>query len=389
MSVLTALRQVGRIERKPNAKRIRIIRGSPVHRGIVWASIAILIAIVAYLPFYYSGFDLFRFEQVMVFAIGVLGLNLLIGFTGQISLGHSAFFGVGAYTSAILITEKHWNFVPTMIVAAVITFAAGFLIGIPALRLRGTVLAIVTLALAIVIVPLVKRFHTLTGGSLGINNITKPTAWSWTGLENDQFQFFLIAVITAVMFLLARNLVRGRIGRAMVSVRDNEVAAATNGVNVALIKMVAFAISAAYAGVAGSVYVIVVGSVSPDSFPVALSINYLAGLAVGGLATVSGAIFGGLFLEYVPVYAGRINLALSGVIYGGSLILVMFVMPTGAVGLLRRLRDLVFRVEAPPPKSTHGSAVIDKMAAPPPAEPAFAGASDEEAWTTTGGGGAI
>jgi branched-chain amino acid transport system permease protein len=271
--------------------------------------------------------------------VAVLGLNLLVGYNGQISLGHGAFFAVGAYTAALLIEKASVPYLLTVPAAAAVCFAAGYGFGVPALRLRGLYLALVTLGLAIATPQLIKRFDGLTEGTQGLT-VEQPSAPSWLGVEDDQFLYLLSLAVAAVMFLVAWNLMRGQVGRTVKAVRDGEIPAATLGVNLARTKTRVFALSAAYAGVAGALYVFAIGFVAPEAFTLTISFAFLAAIVVGGLATISGALLGALFIEFVPVYASDVNDALTGVIYGGVLIAFMWVLPEGAAGLLRRVRGL-------------------------------------------------
>lgn len=317
-----------------------IVKGSKAHKAFLWGGIALLLVVGVLLPYSLPSFRVFQFTLVIVFAIGVLGLNMLTGYNGQISLGHSFFFAIGAYAAAILIEDYSWPYLLTILPAFALTFVLGFVFGIPALRLEGLYLALVTLSLAVVTPPVIKRFGSITGGSQGIV-VDKPQAPEWSGLANDQWQYFVAFAVAIVMFLLAHNLMKGRVGRAVVSVRDNPIAAETMGINLSIFKTLTFAYSAGFAGVAGALYTFVVGFVSPDSFTILLSIELLAGVVVGGLATIFGPIFGALFTRFVPVYAGDINDAAPGLLYGVALILIMYLMPGGVVGLFHRLRGLV------------------------------------------------
>jgi branched-chain amino acid transport system permease protein len=298
------------------------------------------LALVALLiPFLFGPYRVGQFTLVLTYAIAALGLNLLVGYNGQISLGHGAFFALGAYTAALLIEKAGVHYLLTLPAAGALCFAVGFLFGVPALRLRGLYLALVTLGLAIATPQLIKRFDELTEGTQGLT-VEQPTAPGWLGLADDQFLYLLTLVVAAIMFLGAWNLTRGSIGRAVKAVRDGEIAASTVGVDLAATKTRVFALSAAYAGVGGALYVFALGFVAPESFTLTLSFAFLAAIVVGGLATVSGALFGALFIEFVPVYASDVNDALTGVIYGGVLIAFMWVLPEGAAGLPRRLRRL-------------------------------------------------
>jgi branched-chain amino acid transport system permease protein len=299
-----------------------------------------LAALALAIPFLFGPYRVGQFTLVLVFAVAVLGLNLLVGYNGQISLGHGAFFALGAYAAALLIEKADVPYLATLPAAGAICFAVGYLFGVPALRLRGLYLALVTLGLAIATPQLIKRFDELTEGTQGLT-VEQPAAPSWTGLADDQFLYLLTLAAAAIMFLGAWNLTRGPIGRAVKAVRDGEIAASTMGVDLAATKTRVFAVSAAYAGVAGALYVFALGFVAPEAFTLTISFAFLAAIVVGGLATITGALFGALFIEFVPVYASDVNDALTGVIYGGVLIAFMWLLPEGAAGLPRRLRELV------------------------------------------------
>ncbi|MBK5223203.1 MAG: branched-chain amino acid ABC transporter permease [Acidimicrobiia bacterium] len=323
-------------------------------------------ALVIGLPYAMSPYRVYTFTMVAVFAIATMGVNLLTGYNGQISLGHSFFFAVGAYTSVILMQDHGWNYLLTLVPAFILTFVLGFLFGIPALRLEGLYLALVTLALAVVAPPFIKRFDDLTGGSQGIV-VRKPPAPEWSGLADDQWRYFVTVAVAVVLFGVARNLVRGRIGRALIAIRDNHIAAETMGIDLAVFKTLIFAYSAAFAGVAGALFAWVVGFVSPESFTVLVAIEFLTGAVVGGLATVLGPVFGAFFSQFGPVYAANINPAAPNVIYGIVLILVMIMMPTGVVGLLRRVRDMVIdRSPRPPDLGDPTAHTIPTQPAPAP-----------------------
>jgi branched-chain amino acid transport system permease protein len=312
---------------------------SPRRRGLLVAAAALLAVAI---PFLFGPYRVGQFTLVLVYAVAVLGLNLLVGYSGQISLGHGAFFALGAYTAALLIEKASVPYLLAVPAAGVVCFAAGFVFGVPALRLHGLYLALVTLGLAIALPQLIKRFDGLTEGTQGLT-VEQPAAPAWTGLADDQFLYLLCLAIAAVMFLFAWNMMRGQLGRAVKSVRDGEIPASTLGVNLAATKTRVFAVSAGYAGVAGALYVFAIGFVAPEAFTLTVSFAFLAAIVVGGLATISGALFGALFIEFVPVYASDVNVALTGVIYGGVLIAFMWVLPEGAAGLPRRLRALAAR----------------------------------------------
>jgi branched-chain amino acid transport system permease protein len=295
---------------------------------------ALGLAVALVLPFTLSNFRLFQFTQVSIYAIALLGLNILTGFNGQISLGHGAFYAVGAYTTAIMIDQ--WN-VPygwTIPTAGVLCLVAGFLFGIPALRLEGLYLALATFALALAVPQILKYFEHWTGGSQGIV-LSKPNAPWGLRLSPDQWLYLVTLAVLVLLFALAANLLRGRTGRAIVAIRDNPIAAQAMGVNTALYKSLTFGVSAAYTGVAGALSALAVAFVAPDSFDVFRSITFLVGIVIGGLASISGAIFGALFIQFVPNWAQDISKAAPWAIYGVFLIVFMYAMPRGIVGSVR------------------------------------------------------
>jgi branched-chain amino acid transport system permease protein len=296
------------------------------------AALALLGALV--LPFTLSNFRLFQFTQVFIYAIALLGLNILTGFNGQISLGHGAFYAVGAYTTAIMIDQWNVAYGWTIPTAGVLCLVAGFLFGIPALRLEGLYLALATFALALAVPQILKYFEHWTGGSQGIV-LSKPNAPWGLRLTPDQWLYLVTLGVLVLLFALAANLLRGRTGRAIVAIRDNPIAAQAMGVNTALYKALTFGVSAAYTGVAGALSALAIAFVAPDAFNVFLSITFLVGIVIGGLASISGAIFGALFIQFVPNWAQDISKAAPWAIYGVFLIVFMYAMPRGIAGSLR------------------------------------------------------
>ena len=312
----------------------------PEARGFALLPAGVIVAGAIGLCFVVSNYWLFQLTLVVAVATAVLGLNIVTGYSGQISLGHGAFYAIGAYVTAILMSDPfdfpYWATLPA---SAVVCGCFGFLVGFPALRLEGLYLALTTFALAVAVPQLLKAdfLSDWTGGVQGLT-ILKPDPPAGLPLSADQWLYLFTLVVAAALFMAARNLLRGRMGRAMVAVRDHPVAAEAMGVNVALVKTGAFAVSALYTGVAGSLAAIAVQFVAPDSFPVLLSIELFVGLVVGGVGTVSGAVFGGLFVVIVPQWAQAVSKAAPGAIYGGLLIAVIFLMPFGVAGMLRRKR---------------------------------------------------
>jgi len=345
---------------------LRIDAGSRRHRVLRGLALLAAVLVAAGIPFNSDRVVNGQLTLVLVYGIAALGLNLLVGYSGQISLGHGAFFAIGAYTAATLIVRAHVPYPLTVPAAALLTFALGFAFGVPALRLRGLYLALVTLALAIATTPLIKRFEGLTGGVQGMS-VPQPTVPGWLPVDPDQFLYLLVLSVAVPMFLLAANLTRGGLGRALVSIRDNERAATTMGVDRARVKSRVFAWSAAYAGVAGALFALTLGFVAPESFNLALSFTFLAAIVIGGLGTIGGALLGALFIEFVPQYAERVNQALTGVIYGATLIAVIYLMPGGIAGLLRSVRRRLVQVAEPAPVDGEptGGAVLEAGATSP------------------------
>lgn len=311
----------------------------------------LLLVLAAALAFLLSDYRLFQMTMVVAYAIAILGLDMLTGYTGQISLGHGAFYAVGAYTAAILMANFDVPYWATLPIAALICAGFGFAFGFPALRLGGLYLALATFALAIAVPQLLKykAFEAWTGGVQGIV-ISKPDPPFGLKLSQDQWLYLFTLAVAAVLFLLARNLLRGRIGLAMRAVRDHALAAEAMGINIALLKTRTFALSAMYTGIAGALGAIAVQFVAPDSFAVFFSITLFVGLVVGGITSLLGAVFGAIFIVFIPNIADKISKAAPGAIYGVILIAFLYLLPMGFAGLLRRAARLD-ACAAPPTKT--------------------------------------
>jgi branched-chain amino acid transport system permease protein len=288
------------------------------------------------IPFVLKSFLVFQLTLVMVYGLAILGLNLLTGFNGQFSLGHSAFYGIGAYTAAILMEQLDLAYYWTLPCAGAVCFVVGFLFGLPALRLQGLYLALATFALATAMPQILKfqPLEPLTGGVQGIV-ILKPDPPPGIPLDPDQWLYFFTLAVLLIMFAGAANLVKSRTGRAIMAIRDHPIAAATMGINTALYKTLTFGVSAFYTGVAGALGAIAIQFVAPDSFTFLLSVSLLVGLVVGGVGSIPGSLFGGVFVLFVPNIAERVSTGLAGAIYGVILLLVIYVMPSGAAGFVR------------------------------------------------------
>ncbi len=305
------------------------------------------LAIAVLLPLAVKNFVLFQLTLAMSYAIAILGLALLTGFNGQFSLGHSAFYAIGAYTAAIMM--DHWgiSYVWTLPAAGIVSLVFGFLFGLPALRLQGVYLALATFSLAVATPQLLKSkpLEPWTGGVQGIV-ILKPDAPFGLPLSGDQWLYYLTLMVVVVMFICAANLVNSRTGRALIAIRDNPIAARAMGINNSIYKALAFGVSAFYTGVAGALGAIVIQFVAPDSFTFAFAIALFVGLVVGGVDSIPGALFGGLFVLFVPNIAESVSKGLAGAVYGVILILVIYIMPSGAAGLIRLIVSKVARVRA-------------------------------------------
>jgi branched-chain amino acid transport system permease protein len=337
-----------------------IEKGSPAHRlwqVLGYGGVAVLIIWIATSQ---PDFRVQRFSLVAALTVAVLGLNLVTGYSGQISLGHSAFFGFGAYMSAILVADYGWPFYATLPVVLLSGALIGFIVGLPALRIRGLYLALVTLALAIAFPSIAKisQLSDLTGGANG-KTVDSFRAWEAPGwlpfdVNSDGWRFLVLCITGAVLFLLASNVTRSRVGRALLAVRDNETGAAVSGVYPAGWKTSAFAVSAGFAAVGGSLQVLAIPVVGPETGGFVVAIELITGLVIGGLATISGAVIGGLAIVWLPEltknWGGYLPLfdeadapLLANAAYGILLIAVVFVMPGGIVWFIRFVRSKFVR----------------------------------------------
>jgi branched-chain amino acid transport system permease protein len=348
-------------------------------RIIGFVSFAALVGFAAVLPAFVSDFKAQQYAYVGIYLIALLGLNILTGYTGQISLGHGAFMAIGGYTTAILMVGNEQFGGPisggmrdiwTLPFAAIVAGLVGLAFGLPALRLSGLYLALATFAIAVAFPSAVKRFAEFSGGGQGINlfgteQLTGSIAQQveilgWTLSYND-WLYYLSWSIALPAFVVAWLIVRGRTGRALRAVRDSETAAVSSGISLARYKTLAFGVSAAYAGLAGGLFAIANTFVNPDTFPVALSIFLLIGIVVGGLGGLAGLVFGAIFVYFLPLWAQGEDLGSvlpdfvtrggtigdwvfkgtsapggPAIVYGVVLILLMFLIPNGVSGLFRR-----------------------------------------------------
>ena len=303
-----------------------------------------------------SDYRLFLVSTMIIAAIAVLGLNLLTGFNGQISLGHGAFYAVGAYTAAVLMDHLNMPYWATLPCAAIVSFIVGYLFGLPALKLEGHYLALATFALALAVPQILKYkwLEGLTGGVQGIV-LSKPEVPFGLPLNEDQWLYYYCLVVMVALYWAAANILNSRSGRAMMAIRDQYMAADTMGIDTALYKTVTFGISAAYTGIAGALSASAIAFVAPDSFNIFLSIKFLIGLVVGGIGSLAGSIVGGIFYVLVDNSAQALSTFIKNdlglqfdlsayTVFGILLILLMYTMPMGIVGgvylAVRRLRGV-------------------------------------------------
>jgi branched-chain amino acid transport system permease protein len=285
-----------------------------------------LIVVACVAPFVLSAFHVFQMTQLLVYAVALVGLNLLTGVNGQVSLGHGAFYAIGAYAAALLMSRAglpYWAAIPG---AGAVCFAVGLLIGLPALRLEGIYLALATFALAVATPQILKldALASWTGGVQGLI-VDKPDSPIDPLLDADRWLYFVTLAVAIAAFLAAWNLVRGRTGRALIAIRDHPIAAVTMGVELARYKTLTFAVSALYTGVAGALGALAAGFISPDSFTILVSIQFLVGVMVGGIGSILGMLVGAAFIELVPNVAEKISDAAPSAIYGVVLIGSMMV----------------------------------------------------------------
>jgi branched-chain amino acid transport system permease protein len=315
--------------------------------GAKFVVIGLAAFVVAVMPFLLSNYNRSQGALVAVFVIAILGLNVVTGYTGQISIGHGAFMAIGGYTTAILTHNHGWNDIATLPVALVIGFGAGVIVGVPALRFHGAYLALLTFALALSVPQLAKNYSHFTGGTEGLALPTHTGNWlygvAWAS--------------AAVVYVLTWLILRGRTGRAFRAVRDSEIAAASSGIGLALHKTLAFGISAAFAAVAGAIYVLINNFVNPDVFGLTLSLYILIGAVVAGLGSLWGVVIGAVFIQLLPIgltSSSAVSSQAVPVVFGGIVILVMAVIPRGSAALLGGVAALPNRIRRrhspyPPP----------------------------------------
>jgi len=374
---------------------IRIRQGTPAQRAYAWVPWILVALCFIYPLFAYKSwmpavgsldqaFRVTPINEVICYAVAILGLNLVIGYSGQLSLGHSAFVGLGAYTTIILVSDHNWSFFTTIPVSAAACFLLGCIVGLPALRIRGLYLAIVTLSLAFVFPTLVLKYGSLTGGPNGkkpARGQAKMDPPSWVPFNNagrlasPLWVYTILMVMAVILFILARNFVKSRPGRALIAVRDNQTSAAVSGVNLPIYKVLAFGVSAAFGGIAGTMLMINKPFASDTQFTIQLAIFLVVGLVIGGAGTISGAVPGALVYVFIPYFMSAwtndqsgmpVGIkqitrplfdwlstrqgkgAIAGVFFGVLLLITVFILPGGIIDGLRRLRARIIAVTPNP-----------------------------------------
>lgn len=356
---------------------VKINQGSPQHWALRTLGVALIALIVVWVPTQMSTSRIGQFSDAFVLIIAAMSLNLVLGFTGQISIGHSAFFGIGGYTAAILIKDHGWSPGYTFYAAAALAFVVGCLIALPALRIKGIYLALVTLAVAVLFPTLIKwkKLAWLTDGAKGIDSVRYDELPVWPILGELKgrdgravFAYWLAFVLLVVTYLVCRGLVKSRFGRSLVAIRDNETAAAVMGVNLTVTKVLVFGASAALCALAGVLSTLRTGVITPEGQYVTLlgSIVFLLIMVVGGAGTLWGPIVGGLvyvWLDNTTRGFGSESDGVIGFLFGWSdqspatlilglaLVIIMFAAPYGLVGLIKRLWTKVV-VVVPKPAGT-------------------------------------
>lgn len=331
----------------PDPANAVVLASGPASWGMI-ACVAIGGVCAVGMPLVFSGYQLFLVTMTLIMSLAILGLNLLVGYNGQLSLGHGAIYAMGAYTTAMLIDQTGVSWWATIPVSAVVCFLFGFVFGWPALRLKGHYLALATFALALATPQLLKHnaVSNYTGGVAGITlpKLTPPAGWHMTA---DQYLYAVTLCITVVLFIAAWNILRGRLGRATIAIREHPIAASAMGINVPYVKAMTFGISALYTGVAGSLGALATAYVAPDSFAIFVSIFMLVGAIVGGVGTIPGAVVGAAFIQFVPNIADGISKSAPSAIFALFLIASIFLMPDGFVGLVRKIaRNVRRRLDA-------------------------------------------
>ena len=324
---------------------VRTLAGNALVRTLAVALITA--AIVVFLSIKLNAFRDYQIAEIATDVTAVAGLTVLTGLSGQISLGHGAFMAIGAYTTALLLLHLGWPYLIVLLISAVVTAAAGAIVGVAAARLRGPYLAGATLMLGVALPSLANAYPGTFGGDQGLNVLFTAPGFLGANFPLTRWQAWVAGATALVTLVLLANLSRSRIGRNWRAVRDDEVAAALAGVNVAAARVLAFVVSAACAGLAGSLLAIITALVAPGAYTITLSITLLTAAVIGGIGTLPGAIWGSLVIVLLQPYITNVaashglspsagaNIPIAA--YGLILILVMLAFPQGLQGAVRRV----------------------------------------------------
>ena len=312
------------------------------YQGLLLVAVAVVLLA---LPNFVDNYMRYVMTRLFIYVLVALGLNLLTGYAGQVSLGHAAFFAIGAYTAAVLAESARWPSVSCVAAAAAFTAVVGYLLGLPCLRLTGLYLAMATLGFTLIVQELLLQLAVITHGSEGMK--VRPAALLGFTFDSDYRKYYLLLVVTALMLLFARNLVRGRTGRAFLAIRENERAAEAMGVNLAQYKTIAFAISALYTGLAGALSAFMVGFLDPQEFSFFLSIQFITIIILGGLASLLGSVLGAAFLIILPEALAGLDVW-QALVYGLIMVVTIIFMPFGLSGAIRRYAFRWFGVGVEP-----------------------------------------
>jgi len=324
-----------------------------------WTVLAIVVLFGVILPLSLHEYYLSIINLSLIAIVGALGLNILVGYTGQISIGHAGFMSVGAYTAANLAVKLDLPFWITLPAGGLMAALVGVIVGIPSLRIKGLYLAIATLAGQLIIEWIINHTPAISGGAQASIQVPRPSLWGYDFRTQDQLYFFLL-FFAALAIVATLNLVRSRIGRAFVAIRDQDIAAEIIGINIYRYKLLSFAISSFYAGVCGVLYTYYLGIANYEQFQIVVSIDYLAMIIIGGLGSVLGSIFGAVFITMLPIVLRLAMEPLAGlffspgemssviastrlVLFGGLIIFFLVVEPEGLNRLWRNIRNY-FRV---------------------------------------------
>jgi branched-chain amino acid transport system permease protein len=300
----------------------------------------LLAAAALTLPFWLqSAYHLHIAIMAGIFGVLALSLNLLLGFTGQLSLGHAAFFGIGAYTSALLTLKREWSFWPALVVAVAVAAAAGWLIGRLALKLRGAYFVLVTISFAGVISLVSVNWIELTNGPLGLPGVPAPEVWGWS-LRSKSAYYYLVLAAVALSYLVCARVVRSRIGRAFVALRENEALAESIGVDVTHYLVLAAVVSAGMAGLGGSLYAHYTRFVSPEVFLFTYTVTMVVMVVAGGKGTLAGPLVGAVLFTTLPeALREAASWQWQMLAYGVLLVLLVFFMPRGIVPAILAFRS--------------------------------------------------